>query len=123
VTEIIVMKKSLLVLPPAFALVLGLLPVGMTSAYAAHDGPTVEEVEDARRCAAETRVAGHAFSEVRDSVRAGGTTRAQSLLTVAEDALLDARSACRGNSEISAQLELLSGEAEGLRRSLGGPAQ
>ena len=31
---------------------------------------------------------------------------------------LDARSACRGNPEVSAQLELLSGETEGLRRSL-----
>ena len=114
------MKKSLLAAPAAFALLLGSLPVtGSTFALAAGDEPTVEDVEDARRCAAETRAAGHAFGNVRDSVRAGGTARAESLLSVAENALLDARSACRGNPEVSAQLELLSGEAEGLRRSLG----
>jgi len=113
------MKKSLVAAPAAFALFLGLLPVaGVTSALAAGDEPTVEDVENARRCATETRDAGHAFSDVRDSVRAGGTARAVSLLSVAENALLDARSACRGNAEVSAQLELLAGEAEALRRSL-----
>ncbi|MFN2426473.1 MAG: hypothetical protein ABR587_08515 [Candidatus Binatia bacterium] len=97
---------------------LSLLLAPAVVAFASEDAPTVDDLAQARRCAAETRVAGHAFREVRDSVRAGGTTRAESLLSVAEDALLDARSACRDNTEISAQLELLAGEAEALRRVL-----
>jgi len=114
------MKKFLLVAPAAFALLTVLPAAGPHGiALAAEEAPTVEDLADARRCAAETRVAGHAFVEVRDSVRAGGTTRAASLLSVAEDALVDARSACRGNAEVSAQLELLAGEAERLRSSLG----
>ena len=119
--EHFVMRKSLHSFPVVFASLLACLPmVGVAAvAMAAEVPPTAVEVEDARRCAAETRVAGHAFSEVRDSVQAGGTTRAEALLSVAENALLDARSACRGNAEISAQLETLSGEAEALRRALG----
>ena len=88
------------------------------STWASEEDPTPQDVEQARRCAAETRVAGHAFNEVRDSVRAGGTTRAVALLSVAEDSLLAARSACRNNPEVSSQLEILSGEVEGLRRAL-----
>jgi hypothetical protein len=119
-TEIIVMKRSILAAPAALALLVGLLPVGGNGvALAAQAGPTVEDVEAARRCATETRVAGYAFKEVRDSVRAGGTTRAQSLLSVAEDALRDARAACASDPDVSAQLDALAGEASGLRRSLG----
>lgn len=87
-------------------------------ARASEDEPSIADVEAARRCAAQTRVAGHAFSEVRDSVNAGGTTRAEALLAVAEDALRDARSACAGDMDVSAQLELLANEAAALRRSL-----
>jgi hypothetical protein len=121
VTEIIAMRNFLHPAPAMFAVLMAWSSLAgvPASAIAAEEAPTANDVEEARRCAAETRVAGHAFAEVRDSVRAGGTTRAEALLTVAEDALLDARSACRGNAEVSAQLELLGGEAEGLRRSLG----
>lgn len=80
--------------------------------------PTVEDIESARRCAAETRLVGYAFNEVRDSVRAGGTARAQALLAIAEDALASARSACRDDPEVTAHLEMLAVEAEGLRHSL-----
>lgn len=92
--------------------------VASAPAPASEDAPTIADVEAARRCATGTRLAGHAFSEVRDSVNAGGTTRAEALLTVAEDALRDARSACAGDVDVSAQLELLSNEAASLRRSL-----
>ena len=86
--------------------------------FAAEEAPSIQQVEDARRCAAQTRVAGHAFAEVRDSVRAGGTTRAEALLTAADDALRDARAACAGDQDVTAQLELLENEAAALRRSL-----
>lgn len=90
------------------------------SRSAAEVEPTVADIENARRCAAETRVVGYAFQEVRDNVRAGGTTRAQALLSIAEDALQSARSACREDPEVTAHLELLAVEADGLRRSLEG---
>ena len=90
------------------------------SVLAAEPAPSARDVENARRCAAATRSAGHAFGEVRDSVRAGGTTRAEALLTQADDALAEARVACAGNAEVSTQLDLLAGESQGLRRSLGG---
>lgn len=88
------------------------------SSAAAEEAPTIQQVEDARRCASQTRLAGHAFAEVRDSVRAGGTTRAEALLTVADDALRDARAACAADQDVTAQLELLQNEAAALRRSL-----
>jgi hypothetical protein len=90
------------------------------SSRAAEPETTAADVEDARRCAAATRTAGHAFAEVRDSVQAGGSTRAQALLAESEDALRDAKAACVGNDEVSRQLDLLDGEAQGLRRSLAG---
>lgn len=122
--EIIVMNRPILASAAAFALLLGALTVsGPGPALAAQDAPSVAEVEDARRCATETRVVGHAFNEVRDSVRAGGTTRAESLLSIAEEALRDAQTACRSNPEVSAQLDALSSEAAGLRRSLGSTAR
>jgi hypothetical protein len=86
--------------------------------FAAEPVPSVQDVEDARRCASATRVAGHAFGEVRDSVQAGGTTRAEALLTAAEESLAEARSACAGNAEVSADLELLARQTEGLRGAL-----
>lgn len=114
------MNRSILAAPAALALLLGLsMASSPGAALAAQDGPSVTDVEDARRCATETRVVGYAFNEVRDSVRAGGTTRAESLLSIAEEALRDAQAACRSNPEVSAQLEALSSEAAGLRRSLG----
>jgi len=114
------MNRSIPAAPAAFALLLGVLTVLVPGAApAAQDAPSVADVEDARRCATETRVVGHAFNEVRDSVRAGGTTRAESLLSIAEEALRDAQTACRSNPEVSAQLDALSSEATGLRRSLG----
>lgn len=88
------------------------------SGLAAGEEATSQDVEAARRCAVETRAAGYAFGEVRDSVRAGGTTRAQALLTAAEDSLQNARSACRGNPDVSSDLEVLAGEVAGLRQSL-----
>lgn len=91
---------------------------GASVSWAAEEAPSIADVEAARRCAAQTRVAGHAFAEVRDSVNAGGTTRAEALLTEAEDALKDARAACAGDADVSAQLELLANEAASLRRSL-----
>lgn len=106
-----------LVLAVATALLSTAIPAAAQNGYAA---PTTEDVEDARRCAAETRVAGYAFREVRDSVRAGGTSRALALLSIADDALADARMSCRGNAEVSAQLDLLGSESDGLRRALGG---
>ena len=87
-------------------------------ALANEDAPTATQVEQARRCAAETRAAGRAFAEVRDSVKAGGTTRAATLLDEADESLRQARAACRSDEDVSAQLELLAGEADGLRRSL-----
>jgi hypothetical protein len=90
------------------------------TARAEDPAPTEADVRAAERCAAETRAAGRAFADVRDNVRNEGGARAGELLTAAEDALLDARSACRGNAEISASLEELAGEAESLRRSLSG---
>jgi len=120
VAEVIVMKNPIFAASAAFTLLIGVSTVGgVGAALAAQDAPSVAEVEDARRCATETRLVGHAFNEVRDSVRAGGTTRAESLLSIAEEALSDAQSACRANPEVSAQLDALSGEAAGLRRSLG----
>ncbi|MFN2376187.1 MAG: hypothetical protein ABR538_06600 [Candidatus Binatia bacterium] len=119
------MSKTLTVLPDAPAAVLALvlaaagLAFASLPAQAAEVAPTAGEVEAARRCAIDTRLAGDAFGSVRDSVRAGGGARAEALLSVAEDALLDARASCRDNAEVSAQLERLAGEAEGLRRSLG----
>lgn len=88
------------------------------SGLAAGEEATSQDVEAARRCAVETRAAGYAFGEVRDSVRAGGTTRAQALLAAAEDSLHSARSACRDNAEVSLDLEVLAAEAAGLRQSL-----
>lgn len=117
------MRKFLRPAPLSFAMLTscltGCLMTVAIASYAAEEAPSARDVEQARRCAAETRIAGRAFSEVRDSVRAGGTTRAEALLTVAENALRDARAACVGNEEVSAQLELLTGEAAGLRQSLG----
>lgn len=91
---------------------------GASFARAAEEAPSIADVEAARRCAAQTRVAGHAFAEVRDSVNAGGTTRAEALLTEAEAALAQARRACAGDADVSAQLEQLANEAASLRRSL-----
>lgn len=119
-------RKNLTAPPgvPAACVALSLAVAGLAfasaPAHAAEVAPTASEVEAARRCAIDTRLAGDAFGDVRDSVRAGSNARAEALLSVAEDALLDARASCRGNAEVSAQLERLAGEAEGLRRSLGG---
>ena len=87
-------------------------------ALAAEPAPSIEQVEDARRCASSTKAAGHAFGEVRDSVVNGGTTRAEALLDEADAALKDARAACAADQEVTAQLELLANEAASLRRSL-----
>lgn len=92
--------------------------VHAAAAPAAEPAPSIEQVEDARRCATSTRTAGHAFAEVRDSVQAGGTTRALALLDEADDALKAARTACAADPEVMAQLELLVNEAASLRRSL-----
>jgi hypothetical protein len=100
---------------------LAVLVLGSWPTMAAEEMPTVRDLENARRCAAETRAAGHAFAEVRDSVRGGGTTRAEALLAVAEAALREARSACAADADVTAQLELLAHEAAGLRRSLPRP--
>lgn len=100
------------------ALALCALEGGFSFGVAAEPVPTSQDVENARRCAADTRAAGYAFREVRDSVRAGGTTRAQALLTAADDALMGARSSCRDNPEVTADLEILAAEAEELRRAL-----
>ena len=114
------MTKSFSLASASFAAVLALSFFAGTvfPAHASEEVPTTQDMEAARRCAADTRVAGYAFREVRDSVRAGGTTRAEALLTAAEDALMSARSSCRENAEVSAQLDALAGDAEGLRRSL-----
>ncbi len=104
---------------PAVSLTVLLAVVAVApSGSAAEAEPSVADIENARRCAAETRVVGYAFTEVRDSVRAGGTARAEALLSIAEDALRSARSACQDDPEVTAQLELLAVEADGLRRSL-----
>lgn len=106
------MKK----LQPAFLSALVLL-TGAVS-FASEAEPTATEVEAARRCAIATKEAGRSFGAVRDNLQVGGGSRAEELLSVAENALLDARSACRDNAEITASLEDLAGEAERIRRSL-----
>ncbi|HEY2774742.1 MAG TPA: hypothetical protein VGK20_11910 [Candidatus Binatia bacterium] len=109
---------------PKNALTVSLLAIllvgaaGARGAVAVEEQATAQDVEQARRCASETRAASHAFDDVRDSVRAGDNTRAKSQLDQAEDFLGSARSACRYDADVMAQLELLSGEASGLRRAL-----
>lgn len=100
------------------AAVLAGVLANVAGALAAEQPPSIEQVEDARRCAAKTKAAGHAFAEVRDSVVNGGTTRAGALLDEADAALKDARAACAADPDVSAQLELLANEAAALRRSL-----
>lgn len=86
--------------------------------FAAEPAPSAQDVEDARRCASATRAAGQAFGEVRDSVQAGGTTRAEALLTAAEASLAEARAACAGNAEVSADLGLLARDTDALRGAI-----
>lgn len=88
------------------------------AAAAAEQSPSIQQVEEARRCASKTKTAGQAFAEVRDSVRAGGTTQTESLLDEADVALKQARAACAADQYVSAQLGLLADEAAALRRSL-----
>lgn len=110
-------SRSLAACVALSALAVVLLP-RVRAACAAEETATVEDVENARRCAAATRTVGHAFAEVRDSVRAGGTTRAGALLDDAEAALRDARTVCAGDRDVSAQLDLLAADAATLRRAL-----
>lgn len=89
-----------------------------TTAVAAEETVTTQQVEAARRCAIETRVASRAFGDVNDSVRAGGGSRTTALLATAEEALASARRACAGDEDVLVQLDLLERDVQDLRRSL-----
>lgn len=89
------------------------------SVFAAQETVTTQQVEAARRCAIETRVASRAFGDVSASVQAGVSSRTTALLATAEEALASAQRACAGDPDVLVDLDLLERDVQGLRRSLG----
>lgn len=100
------------------ALVLLTLFVPATAAFAQPEDPTAQQVSQARRCAADTRIVSRAFGDVRDSVKAGEKKRGKTQLAAADSALATARSSCATIPDVSEVLDMLAGEAEALRRAL-----
>lgn len=81
--------------------------------------PTADEVVAAKTCAAAAERSSTAFSAVRDDLRAGGGN-AEGLLSAAEGALADARTACSHDPDVSASLAELDSAAAGIRQALAG---
>lgn len=90
-----------------------------TPASSAEETVTTQQVEAARRCAIETRVASRAFGDVSASVQAGASSRTTALLATAEESLASARRACAGDPDVLVDLDLLERDVQALRRSLG----
>lgn|GEM_PF-2146406 len=82
------------------------------------------QVQAAKLCAAEAATVRDAYRALRDHLRGhADATRAEVLLSEAEDALLRARSACRDDAEASRSFEALAADSEIIRRALRAPTR